>query len=136
MKPCHPLGSEGPMQLVPFLRLCHVQHTAHLIGSPFYRCCCSWWWAHGPGISKMLGSPPQLGWLLSLASPGLFVGIHTWLAGAKPQLFYMTPQSQGYTAAKASSSPIASYVSKPQLLLITPSRLQNQYHLWNFKLQN
>ena len=62
-------------------------------------CCCSWWSSHGTGISKTLHDP---------FSPG-------------PSI-----------ATEAAPSPMpsmASHSAKPQLLCVTPSCLQNQYHL-------
>lgn len=89
-------------------------------------CCCSWWSSHGTGISKSLLSST----VIRLHQQPLIGSLH----GDKLLLLCMTPSSPGPSiATEAAPSPMAFHglwlCQEPQLLFMTPSCLQNQYHL-------
>ena len=85
-------------------------------------CCCSWWLSHGTGSLLF-----QLG--CAFISTFSLSSLH----GAKPQLFSMSPAIVGFQLLLRLHHlqwPIpASHSVKSQLLLMTPSGLQNQDHL-------
>jgi hypothetical protein len=84
--------------------------VAHTLSSrlqmPVLHCCsCSWWSSHGTGISKTLLSSTLISSVLGNQLQ-LRLHLHQWPS-------------------------MASHSAVPQLLCVTPSYLQNQYHLGN-----
>lgn len=116
---------------------CATHSRSHRISlSPFYRCCCSWWWAHGTGISKCWGL--HRNWVDSSHQPPLG-SLQGFIPGQLvPSLNFSTrphnPRAILQLRLHLHQQPLM--LPSLSFSLITPSRLQSQYHLWNFKLQN
>jgi hypothetical protein len=96
--------------------------VAHMLSSRLHLsvlhcCCCSWWSSHGTGISKTLLSS-TVTWPSS------------WCQASNPLQDSFRPGPS--IATEAAPSPMAfhgSHSAERQLLCMTPSCLQNQYHL-------
>lgn len=86
-------------------------------------CCCLWWSSHDMDISKRLGSSTATG--LRFYQQRL-----TDSSWCQPSTSLHDPFSpEPSTAPEAASSPVASHSAKPRLFSMTPSCLQNQYHM-------
>lgn len=109
--------------------LCSVVSThsfsSRLWLAPLY-CCCPWWLSHSTDISKIAGVFLQLGCTLTNR-------LSSWYqVSTSPHDSFIPGPSTATETGPSLMASLGFSQRKPQLLSVTPSCLQDEYHLGDY----